>query len=120
MSKKKAKKKVEHVVKIDDLYTAFKAAYEALRDGRFKLYLQAKEHFLAKEYEEAAAIFKKLKENVHEHTQETRTPAEAVRELEYLAEHMLPPRHTRGRKELTRQHLRYMKNRILDIESVIY
>lgn len=107
-------------VHVDDLYTAFKAAYRKLKKARYMLFLKGKEHFLAKEWEEAKVCFDTLKHNIILHTQDKPTPAKAVRQIEYIADHIKPLKYKTANSQAQSNHLLYMKNQIDTLDRMIY
>lgn len=126
MSKKKVKAaevkpKQTEEVHVDDLYTAFKAAYEALKSGRYKLFLKGKEHFLKGEYGEAKHYFEELKNSLFRHTQDTTRPlAKCVQLTEYIADHIKPLKYKTANSTAQSDHLKYMKNHIDTLDRQIY
>ena len=125
MAKKKAKvvqvqAEPTEEIRVDDLYTAFRAAYEALKHGRYKLFLKAREHFLAEEYQKAQDEFRKLKESLIKHSLDKPTPAKATKLAEYVTDHVMPLKYRTSNSSGQKDHIKYMKNHIDTLDGQLY
>ena len=125
MAKKKAKvvqlqTEPTEEIRVDDLYTAFKVAYDDLKHARYALFLKAKELFLAKEWEKSKKCFEILKDNIFKHTKDKPTPALAVRQIEYIADHLKPLKYKTANSSAQQNHVTYMKNQIETLDRLIY
>lgn len=107
-------------IKIVDLYTAVKAAYEALQDGRYKLFLEAKEHFLKKEYQDAHEKFKEILDNLVQESYDHIPRGKSIKTAEALTNHLHHDLLRRLRLEKKRQHINFVANEINLLDQCLY
>ena len=107
-------------IKIVDLYTAFKAAYHALQEGRYKLFIQAKEHFLAKEYHLAHDKFKQILDNLVQEADEAHPGGKSIKTAESLVGHLHHDLLRRLKLEKKRQHINFVNNEVNLLDQCLY
>ena len=105
---------------LKDLYDVFKNSYKLLQRARYEVFLQAKEHFIQKEYNVAHDLFKELLENLHKESQEGHSPSKAVKVCEEIVDHTHHDLLGRMKYEKRKQHVRFTLNEVGRLDELLY